>query len=40
MAKAMMSRTVGLILGGCVTPAIAAAVGRGLGKLAPGPSSS
>jgi hypothetical protein len=40
MAKAMMARTGGLIVGGCITPAIAAAIGRALGKLAPGSSPS
>jgi len=40
MAKAMMTRTFGLVMGGCVIPAIAAAIGRALGKLAPGPTSA
>ena len=35
MAQAMMARTGGLIVGGVLTPAIAAAIGRALGKLAP-----
>lgn len=39
MAQAMMARAGGLIVGGFVTPAIAVAIGRALGKLAPGPAS-